>query len=68
MNVDRMVMRIAGGMVIVSLGLAHYFSPLWLLLALVVGFNLFQASFTGFCPLARILKRLGLQPGSAFPE
>lgn len=68
MNVDRMVMRFAGGMVIVSLALAHYFSPLWLLLALFVGFNLFQASFTGFCPLARMLKRLGLQPGCAFPK
>ncbi|MBN8735844.1 MAG: DUF2892 domain-containing protein [Xanthomonadales bacterium] len=68
MNIDRMVMRFAGSMVIISLGLAHYFSPLWLLLALFVGVNLLQASFTGFCPLARILKKLGLQPGSAFPK
>lgn len=68
MNIDRMVMRFAGSMVIVSLGLAHYFSPLWLLLALFVGVNLLQASFTGFCPLARILRKLGLQPGSAFPK
>lgn len=68
MNIDRMVMRVAGGMVILSLALAHYFSPLWLLLALFVGLNLVQASFTGFCPLARILKRLGLQPGCAFPN
>ena len=68
MNIDRMVMRFAGSMVIISLGLAHYFSPLWLLLALFVGLNLLQASFTGFCPLARILRKLGLQPGSAFPK
>lgn len=68
MNIDRMVMRFAGSMVIISLGLAHYFSPWWLLLALFVGLNLLQASFTGFCPLARILKKLGLQPGSAFPK
>ncbi len=68
MNIDRMVMRFAGSMVIISLGLAHYFSPWWLLLALFVGVNLLQASFTGFCPLARILKKLGLQPGSAFPK
>lgn len=68
MNIDRMVMRFAGSMVIISLGLAHYFSPLWLLLALFVGVNLLQASFTGFCPLARILRKLGLQPGSAFPK
>lgn len=68
MNIDRMVMRFAGAMVIISLGLAYYFSPWWLLLALFVGLNLFQASFTGFCPLARILRRLGLQPGCAFPS
>lgn len=68
MNIDRMVMRFAGSMVIISLGLAYYFSPWWLLLALFVGVNLLQASFTGFCPLARILKKLGLQPGSAFPK
>ena len=68
MNIDRMVMRFAGSMVIISLGLAHYFSPWWLLLVLFVGVNLLQASFTGFCPLARILAKLGLQPGSAFPK
>lgn len=67
MNVDRMVMRFAGGMVIVSLALAYFFSWWWLLLALFVGLNLFQASFTGFCPLARILRKLGMQPGCAFP-
>lgn len=68
MNIDRMVMRFAGGMVIVSIALAWFFSPWWMLLALFAGLNLFQASFTGFCPLARILKKLGLQPGCAFPQ
>jgi hypothetical protein len=48
--------------------LAYFISPWWMLLALFVGLNLFQASFTGFCPLARILKKLGLQPGCAFPH
>ena len=68
MNIDRMVMRFAGSMVILSLVLAYFFSPWWLLLALFVGANLLQASFTGFCPLARILRRLGVKPGSAFPS
>jgi len=27
---------------------------------------MFQAAFTGFCPLALILKRLGARPGAAF--
>ena len=68
MNVDRMVMRFAGSMVIASVLLAYFFTPWWLLLALFVGVNLLQSSFTGFCPLARILRRLGLQPGCAFPS
>ena len=68
MNIDRMVMRFAGSMVILSLLLAYFFTPWWLLLALFVGLNLLQASFTGFCPLARMLRKLGLQPGSAFPK
>ncbi|HST29073.1 MAG TPA: DUF2892 domain-containing protein [Rudaea sp.] len=68
MNVDRLVMRFAGSMVIVSVLLAHYFSPWWLLLTLFVGVNLLQASFTGFCPLARMLRKFGVAPGSAFPK
>jgi hypothetical protein len=67
MNIDRLVMRFAGSMVIIAVLLAHYVSPWWLLLALFVGLNLLQASFTGFCPLAKILRKLGVAPGSAFP-
>lgn len=68
MNIDRVVMRFAGSVIIVSLVLAYYFSPWWHLLILFVGFNLLQASFTGFCPLAKILRKLGVKPGSAFPS
>jgi hypothetical protein len=31
-----------------------------------VGANMLQAAFTGFCPLAKMLKRLGVRPGEAF--
>ena len=31
-----------------------------------VGANLFQSAFTGFCPLALILKKLGFKPSAAF--
>ncbi|MBS0382148.1 MAG: DUF2892 domain-containing protein [Proteobacteria bacterium] len=68
MNIDRLVMRFAGSMVIASVALAYFFSAWWLLLALFVGANLLQASFTGFCPLARILRKLGGKPGCAFPN
>lgn len=66
MSVDRLVMAFAGAMILTSLALAHFFSSWWLLLAAFVGANLLQAAFTGFCPLAIILKRIGIKPGAAF--
>lgn len=66
MSIDRIVLAFAGTMVIASLVLGHFFSPYWLLLAGFVGLNLLQAAFTGFCPLAMILKKLGVRPGAAF--
>ena len=66
MSIDRIVLRFAGFMVLASLALAHWVSPHWLWLTAFVGFNLFQSSFTGFCPLALVLKRAGIKPGCAF--
>lgn len=66
MSIDNAVMAFAGVMVLASLALGYYHSPYWFLLNAFVGLNLIQASFTGFCPAAIILKRLGLKPGCAF--
>lgn len=66
MTIDKMVFRFAGLVVLISLALAHYYSDNWLWLTAFVGANMLQASFTGFCPLAKILKKLGIQPGKAF--
>ncbi len=66
MTLDRMVMAFAGLVILASLMLAELFSPYWLLLAAFVGLNLIQASFTGFCPVALLFKRLGVEPGKAF--
>lgn len=66
MNIDRTVMAFAGAMVLTSVALASLFSPWWLLLAAFVGANMLQAAFTGFCPLALVLKRFGVKPGAAF--
>lgn len=68
MNIDRFVLAFAGSMVLLSVALAHFVSPWWLLLTLFVGANLLQSAFTGFCPLARLLVRLGVEPGCAFPH
>ncbi len=66
MSVDRAVMAFAGALVLISLGLAIWVSPLWLWLTAFVGANLFQSSFTGFCPAAMIFKGLGCRVGEAF--
>ncbi len=66
MSIDRMVMAFAGAMVLISLLLSLVHSPYWLFFTAFVGANLFQAAFTGFCPLAIILKKIGLKPGVAF--
>jgi hypothetical protein len=66
MNIDRAVMAFAGTVVLISLALGLWVSPYWFYLTGFVGLNLLQASFTGFCPLALILRKLGLQAGKAF--
>ncbi len=66
MPIDRVVLAFAGAVILLSLALAHWHNPAWHWLTTFVGANLFQSSFTGFCPLAMILKRLGLRPGVAF--
>ncbi len=65
-TIDRAVMAFAGFMTLLSLALAQFYSPYWLLLTAFVGLNLIQASFTGFCPAAIVFKKLGCSSGSAF--
>jgi Inner membrane protein YgaP-like, transmembrane domain len=67
-NIDRLVFRIAGIFVLVSLALGYFVHPAWFLFTAFVGLNMFQASFTGFCPMAKILKKAGVRTGEAFSE
>ena len=52
--------------VLASLLLSQLHSVHWLWFTAFVGANMLQASFTGFCPLAMILGRLGVKSGAAF--
>lgn len=65
-TVDQWVFRLAGMFVLASLALSQLHSIHWLWFAAFVGANMFQASFTGFCPLAMILEKLGIRSGAAF--
>lgn len=65
-SIDQLVFRIAGIFVLASLALSQVHSIYWLWFTAFVGANMLQSSFTGFCPLAMILGRLGVKPGTAF--
>ena len=66
MTIDRIVIAFAGTVVLLGLLLGALVNSWWFLLTAFVGLNLLQSAFTGFCPLARILKSLGIKPGAAF--
>ncbi|MFC7493043.1 MULTISPECIES: YgaP family membrane protein [unclassified Nocardioides] len=66
MNIDRAVFALAGTLTLLAAVLAVLVSPWWLLLAGFVGANQLQASLTGLCPAATILRRLGVRSGCAF--
>jgi hypothetical protein len=63
---DQWVFRIAGTFVLASLALSQLHSIHWLWFTAFVGANMLQASFTGFCPVATALGKLGVRPGPAF--
>lgn len=66
MTLDRSILAFAGLMILVSVALTVWVSPLFVWLTVFVGANLLQSAFTGFCPAAMIMKRLGIKPGCAF--
>jgi hypothetical protein len=61
MTVERGVRLMAGVMVLLSLALAHYFSPYWLWLTAFVGLNLLQSALTNWCPAMSIFRAMGMK-------
>lgn len=71
MSIERIVLAFAGFMIMLTVALGLPASPLfhheyWLYFTAFIGLNLFQSAFTGFCPLALVLKMMGKQPGTAY--
>jgi DUF2892 family protein len=60
MTTQRIIFLVAGTLVLTGLALGYFVNEWWLLLPTFVGFNMFQTAFTGFCPLERILMKLGI--------
>jgi hypothetical protein len=66
MTTERLVRIFAGSFVLVSLALGAWSSPFyvssyWLWFTAFVGANLFQSGFSTFCPLEKILLKLGIR-------
>ena len=57
---DRIIRRIAGVFIMLSVALGWWVHPAWLGFTAFVGFNLLQSSFTAWCPLERVLGRFGV--------
>ena len=66
MSVDRLVLLMAGIFILLSVLLAAVHTIYWLWLTAFVGANMAQAALTGFCPMAVLLKKIGVKPGIAF--
>ena len=66
MTIDTSVFRFAGVVVLVSVLLGMFVSPLFFWLTAFAGVNMLQASFTGFCPAAIVFKKMGLKEGTHF--
>ncbi len=61
MTIERTLRLIAGSFILLSLVLAYYLSPWFLLFTAFVGLNLLQSGFTNWCPMMSILKAAGLE-------
>ncbi len=61
MNRTQIIRLVAGIMVLTSIALAHYVNLNWIFLAIFVGVNLVQSSFTKWCLLEDILKKLNVK-------
>jgi hypothetical protein len=66
MSIERIVLAVAGSFILLSVLLAVYVNINFLWFTAFVGANLLQSAFTGFCPMATILKKMGKQTGAAF--
>lgn len=59
--INRYIRAIAGIFILISLILAIYVNINWLWFTAFVGANLFQSSFTRWCLMEKILRKLGVK-------
>jgi Zn-dependent protease len=66
MPIEKLILLLSGTMVLLGSILTIYHSPTWVYLTAFVGANLLFAGFTGFCPMVKLLRKLGFKHGQAF--
>ena len=66
MTIDRIIFAVAGTLVLLGLVLGLVVNPWFFTMAGFVGANMLQSAFTGFCPLAVILRKAGLPESACF--
>ncbi|MFM9888627.1 MAG: DUF2892 domain-containing protein [Burkholderiales bacterium] len=70
MSTESAIRIFAGLFVLASVALGAEASPVfhsanWLWFTAFVGLNLFQSGFTGFCPLEKMLRKIGMKSDGA---
>ena len=58
MSAERALTAFAGFMVLLSVALTQWVHPNFFWFTVFIGANLFQQSFTGFCPATIVLKKV----------
>ncbi len=59
---ENIIRRFAGVIILSAVALSYLVNPWFLLIVVLAGVNLFQSSFTNWCPLERVLVAAGF-PG-----
>ncbi|UAA38636.1 DUF2892 domain-containing protein [Paraneptunicella aestuarii] len=58
MSAERALTAFAGFMVLLSVALTYFVHPGFMWFTVFIGANLFQQSFTGFCPATIVLRKV----------
>ncbi len=61
MTMEKYIRIIAGTFILMSVALAIWVSPWWLIWTMLIGVNLVQSAFTGWCLGEKILKKCGVK-------
>jgi len=61
MNINQSLRLVAGIMILVSLALTYFVHANWVYFTIFIAANLIQSSFTNWCPMMTIMRKLGVQ-------